>query len=454
MTTKSTYSIRKRLGLNIFMQATVVMALMALLVYVGTHMMVERRQMADLVKKCDLVAALLADGMSRGGVQQALAELGSTAHRRPATRIVLRDAAGATIYADPDDALHTMSDDSRSLAIPVDMSRFGAGTWTMVMEADAARDRAMLNILAATLLVVSVVGGVAVGLTTTWCIRHELRPLSDLALQTQLMSPNRLDQRLHLPNAAAELVPWITQFNGLMDRLQVAVAQLESFNADVAHELRTPLASLMGHTEVALSRERSADELREVMAGSLEELQEMSAMVQDMLFLSRTDRGARARAADIESLNTLAGKVVEFHRYAIEDAQLQARVTGDAAVRADAPLLQRAVSNLVDNAIRHAERGSIVDVAIEQQPDGRVAVSVRNQGADIAPADLPRIFDRFFRADASRTESGQRHGLGLAIVAAIARMHDGETLAQSAGGRTRVGFAIPTGRVGSVAPVA
>jgi two-component system heavy metal sensor histidine kinase CusS len=252
---------------------------------------------------------------------------------------------------------------------------------------------------------------------------------------------------LSLDDPAEELLPWIQQFNALMDRLQRAYGQLEAFNADVAHELRTPLANLIGQTELALSRERSPDALRETLASNLEETQRLSALVNDMLFLSQADRGAMARRGEPVSLAALAAEVAEFHEATLEEAGLALRIDGDARVAVDEPLVKRAVSNLIGNATRFAEPGSTVVVAIAADTPEQVALTVDNTGAEIDREHLPRLFDRFFRGDASRCCEGeqQHHGLGLAIVAAIARMHAGRTLAESAAGRTRVGFTLAVG---------
>jgi two-component system heavy metal sensor histidine kinase CusS len=274
-------------------------------------------------------------------------------------------------------------------------------------------------------------------------VRRDLKPLDDLAAQTRAISARRLDQRLMLDRPAAELLPWIEQFNALMERLEQAYAQLEGFNADVAHELRTPLATLIGQTEVALSRERSVDSLRETLVSNLEEMQRLSAIVNDMLFLSNADRGAVARRGEPVSLAALAHQVAEFHEGSLDEAGLKLDVEGDATVAIDEPLVKRALSNLLGNAARFAERGSTVRVKIAgSEPEG-VQVVVQNRGEAIEPQQLPRLFDRFFRGDTSRCcDQEQHHGLGLAIVAAIARMHAGRTLAHSQAGLTEVGFTL------------
>jgi two-component system heavy metal sensor histidine kinase CusS len=152
-----------------------------------------------------------------------------------------------------------------------------------------------------------------------------------------------------------------------------------------------------------------------------------------MLFLSQADRGASARRGAPVSLAALAAGVAEFHEATLEEAGVSLRVDGDATVPVDEPLFKRAVSNLIGNATRFAERGSTVVVSIAPEAPEQVRVTVENAGCVIASDHLPKLFDRFFRADASRCCEGeeQHHGLGLAIVAAIARMHAGHPLAES-----------------------
>ena len=160
------------------------------------------------------------------------------------------------------------------------------------------------------------------------------------------------------------------------------------------------------------------------------------------LFLSQADRGATARRGPTASLAALAAQVVEFHEALIEEAGLTVRIEGDAQAAVDEPLVKRALANLLGNAIRFAQRGSCVAVCIAPDAAEQVRVEVRNAGEPIAPQHLERLFDRFFRVDAARPDSQSHHGLGLAIVAAIARMHAGRPLAASEGGSTRVGFTL------------
>jgi two-component system heavy metal sensor histidine kinase CusS len=224
---------------------------------------------------------------------------------------------------------------------------------------------------------------------------------------------------------------------------------MEAFNTDVAHELNTPLTTLISSCELALRKPRGEAELREVLASNLEDLQRMAGIVGDMLFLSQADRGQGARLSAVASLAALAHEVIEFHEAALQEAGVQVVVRGDVPAQVDARLLRRALSNLLGNATRYAAPGSAIAVQIGHHPctrhegAGDVELAVINQGPPIPEEHLPRLFDRFYRGDASRSQADRNHGLGLAIVAAIARLHGGSTFAESAGGRTRIGLVLP-----------
>ena len=227
-------------------------------------------------------------------------------------------------------------------------------------------------------------------------------------------------------------------------RVERAYAQLEGFNADVAHELRTPLTTLIGSSELALQRERPAAELQDVIAENLEDLRRLAIIVNDMLFLSQADRGATARRSPVTSLAAELVEIIEYHEAALHDRGLSAVCDGDAKGAFDISLLRRALSNLLSNATRYAEPGSNIRVRIESE-GGRSRIWVENKGIPIEPEHLPRLFDRFYKAERSRRQVGTSHyGLGLAIVAAIARMHQGEPFARSADGVTAIGLDVPS----------
>jgi two-component system heavy metal sensor histidine kinase CusS len=298
------------------------------------------------------------------------------------------------------------------------------------------------------LLVPIILGGaVLLAALGYWISRLGLRPVLRLSTQAQRIGPNARDQRLDSHKLPLELSDLGESFNAALDRLAAAYAQLESFNADVAHELRTPLANLIGQTQVALSRERGADELQELLQSNLEELERLRAIVADMLFLARAEQGARAARRVPSSLAAEVGKTVEFYEMLLDDAGLTVRIDGDAQAVIETSLFHRAMSNLLQNAIQHAPQGSVVTVRVRPLGQGAVGgggaeVTVSNPGPGIPPDRIARIFDRFYRADAARANSDANHGLGLAIVKAVALMHGGEVMARSEQGEVTVGFSV------------
>ncbi|RQO60675.1 two-component sensor histidine kinase [Variovorax sp. KBW07] len=307
-----------------------------------------------------------------------------------------------------------------------------------------AQEARLLERLAWTLLGAVVLGTALVSLTGMWLVRRGLRPLKALADRTAAMAPDKDNPPIDAMAFAEELRPWITQFNALLLRVQRAYVQLESFNADVAHELRTPLANLLGSTELALTRPRSNEELQTVLASNLEEVGRLSGIVTDMLFLSQAERGAPMRTRAAASLAVQAGDVIDFYDATLEEAGLRAEVSGDAMADVDAALIRRALFNLLGNAIRFAAPASVVRIEIAREGD-EVSIAVINHGEPIAPAALPRLFERFYRAAQARDGSTRHHGLGLSIVEAIARMHGGRVFAASQDGQTRIGFTVRRG---------
>lgn len=417
-------------------------------------MMIQERNHADLELRSALVSDLLTLEARNGGEAAVLRRLAADAPMRAGSCLEVRDGQGRLLYADQRTPALAASNHLREHDFTVPAPGVAGGVLQARYTVDYTADARIGRRWAASMATAVLAAGTLVALVTGWTVRRALHPLRDLAQQTRAISPQHLEQRLALADPAEELLPWITQFNALMDRLQQAYGQLEAFNADVAHELRTPLATLIGQTELALSRERSPEVLRETLQSNLEEMQRLSALVNDMLFLSQADRGVAARRGAPVSLAGLAAQVSEFHEATLEDAGLALRIEGDATLPVDEPLVKRALSNLLGNATRFAEPGSTVVIAIgalarqpHELPDRpeapQVQLVVENRGTAIEPEHLPRLFDRFFRVDSARCcEDAQHHGLGLAIVAAIARMHAGRTLAECTAGTTRVGFTL------------
>ena len=288
---------------------------------------------------------------------------------------------------------------------------------------------------------IGLIAAVLLGAYAAW---RGLRPIARLSREAMLIDAHTHGQRLSTGVADSELQGLVFAFNGALDRMQLAYQHMEAFNADVAHELRTPLATLISGTEVALSRERSNDELRGTLAEGLEELQSMKILVNDMLFVARADQGELAQQLQLTSMSQEVEHVIEFFDASLEEADLSVLVTGDANVLCNPSLIRRAVANLLSNAIKHAGSKSTITVAIENAATS-LWIRVVNQGTIVPASVLDQMFTRFFRADAARASLGDSNGLGLSIVKAIALMHGGNVCATSESGITSVGFSLRIG---------
>lgn len=301
-----------------------------------------------------------------------------------------------------------------------------------------------LRSFAAAFVVLALCGTALVALLGHWIALVGLRPLQRLSGQARTLSPSNLSQRLRTEQLPPELGHLSGAFNGALDRLEAAYTRLDAFNADVAHELRTPLANLMGQTQVALSRPREAAQLEEVLQSNLEELERMRGIVNDMLFLSRADQGDIALDRACVPLAAEVAKTGEFLEYLLEEAGMRLRIDGAVDAWIDSALFRRAMTNLLHNAVQHGAPGS--EIVVELGPGavaGGARVAVRNRGQTVAAEHLGRMFDRFYRADAAREHRGERHhGLGLSIVKAIAVLHGGAVFADSGDGVTTVGFSL------------
>ncbi len=316
----------------------------------------------------------------------------------------------------------------------------------LIVGVDAAPYEHTLRAFLTALTLLTLTAVALVMLLGYWITRLGLRPLQQLSREAQALRPKNLSQRLKMENLPVELSDLAGAFNGALGRLEEAYRQLEAFNADVAHELRTPLANLIGGTQVALSRPRSAPEFQEALQSNLEELERLRSIINDMLFLARADQGEAATGLTEACVAREVEKTIEFFEFILDETGTTVVVEGELQAHAtmNVPLFRRALSNLLQNAIEHSASGSGIVVNILRQADA-VWIHVSNPGALIAAAHLPRLFDRFYRVDASRHDEGELHGhgLGLAIVKAVADMHGGNVTASSVDGVTTIAFSVP-----------
>ncbi|MFN3359663.1 MAG: heavy metal sensor histidine kinase [Pseudomonas sp.] len=285
----------------------------------------------------------------------------------------------------------------------------------------------------------------ATALLGAWAARSGLRPLRRMGEVAAGVSAHSLTQRLpqqHMPVELAELAQAV---NAMLGRLDDAFQRLSAFSADIAHELRTPLSNLLTQTQVILTQPRALEDYREALHSNLEELQWMAQLVNDMLYLAKADHGLLMPRREPLALADEVDALLEFFALVAEDAQVTLARKGIAHTDGDRGMLRRALSNLLDNALRFTPPGGEVRVRMTQSAEG-VTLTVENSGEGIPARLLPRLFDRFYRADPARHEGSSEHaGLGLAITQSIVRAHGGRIFCESEAGLTRFVIELPKG---------
>lgn len=264
-----------------------------------------------------------------------------------------------------------------------------------------------------------------------WLIaRTSLTPLRRFNRLAASIGTQSLKHRVSLVGLPAELSELATEFNDMLQRVDDGYQRLQDFAGELAHEMRTPVATLMGRTQVALSQIRTMAQLREVLEGNEEELERLSRLIADMLFIAHADNQETILQREKMDLATESQQVADYLSLIAEERGVSIVVTGSAFLMGDRRLVQRAISNLVSNAIRHATEKSTVVVVISVLK-GSVSVEVVNQGDGIAAVHLERIFDRFYRVDSARSRLDGGTGLGLAIVRSIMLAHKGQVTVRS-----------------------
>lgn len=268
-----------------------------------------------------------------------------------------------------------------------------------------------------------------------------LRRFNRLAASIGTQSLSRRLSPSGLPKELAELA---RDFNGMLERIDEGYRRLQDFSGDLAHEMRTPVATLLGRTQVALSHTRTLADLQEVLEGNVEELERLSRLISDMLFIARADHNEAPLQREQFELAQEAQRVADYLSLVAEERGVVVEVTGAAVVMADRLLVERAITNLLSNAVSHAYANTKVHVAIASQAQG-VTLSVSNRGDGIAPGHLGRIFDRFYRIDPGRARRDGGTGLGLAIVRSVMSAHGGHVTAHSQpGGETSFTLVFPS----------
>ncbi|MDP8989846.1 MAG: ATP-binding protein [Acidobacteriota bacterium] len=347
----------------------------------------------------------------------------------PTSYVVLRGSDGFT-FAYPENArtaTATLRMQQRSFAMNGATFDLNVGAPATNVVYVLNQLRFLLWSLIPVVILIACLGGV-------WLSRRALRPVQDVTAAALMISIENLSERVPVPATGDEIARLAEVVNSMLARLESAVKTLSQFVADASHELRTPLAVIRTTAELALRRGRSPESYRESLEDVVSEAQRMTQLVEDLLILARTDAQiVEMPRAPVDLRDILQAVALEMSSLA-QTRQIHIQTAlGDAPaiIAGNRPALHRLFLGLLDNALKYSHPSSQVIVAIERQMT-HISVIIQDFGAGIGQADLTHIFERFYRADRSRTGSG--HGLGLPLAESIAIAHRAKIEVQSAAG--------------------
>jgi two-component system heavy metal sensor histidine kinase CusS len=289
-----------------------------------------------------------------------------------------------------------------------------------------------------------ILGGSALtGLLGYAIAKRGLSPVKTIGQRISRIEAHNLGERLDIRGGPVELRDIAGPVNRMLDRLQRAFARLSQFSSDLAHDMRTPLANMISASEITLSRERSTEEYEALIDSNIEECQRLQRMIETMLFLARADHSKELLRLGVFDCHEEFARLTSYFEGVAENKGIHFALDGAIQVRADPSMLRRALSNLVSNALEHADAESEVELRAYRS-DEYVAVEVTNTGHTIPPEHIGKIFDRFYRINPARQGSAKNMGLGLAIVRSIMELHRGRVDVVSRAGSTTFTLYFPS----------
>jgi two-component system, OmpR family, heavy metal sensor histidine kinase CusS len=399
----------------------------------------------------DKVAAVRADLRTPGGVNVVTEELkNARAGDRAAYWVRVLDSTGRTLGETPGmstllpPAIFPATDpvitsqnpkdfhsDNRLFSLVTSSHGLASERYTIQVAQDRTADEQFMKQFAALIAAVLALGVAASAIIAFTVTKRGLRPLGEMTRALKRVGPQQLHQRVSPVGWPRELQPLAVAFDDMLRRLEDSFVRLSQFSADIAHELRTPIGNIRGEAEVALTRSRSTEEYSEVIESTIAECQHLGHIVDNLLFLARTEAAEGQLQRTSFDGRAAIERIAAFHEPIAEEQKLTISCHGDAEFHADEMLFSRAVNNLVENAMHHTPAGGSIEISVAVR-GACLEVSVKDTGAGIAAEHLPRVFDRFYQADSSRSSDGV--GLGLALVKSIMDLHGGSAEIESTPG--------------------
>ncbi|MGE5085837.1 MAG: heavy metal sensor histidine kinase [Bacillota bacterium] len=325
--------------------------------------------------------------------------------------------------------------DMGSFHVPLKTSR-GLESALVQIALERTSEEGVLKTLRHALVYILAFGFLASLLSARLTVKKVVGSIRKIATTAQTVSSGDIKERIDPAMLPIEFADFAKTLNNMLDRLEESFERLSRFSADMAHELRTPLNNLRGSLEVGLAKERSVEEYESLLESSVEECGRLKPIIDSLLFIARSQQPAQEIHKQQIDLSLELENIISFYQASADDRRLmiELQIKGDLTIMAEKTLLQRAVGNLLSNAIRLAPEGSRIYVRAQKEL-GFMVISVTDEGPGISAKDLPFIGERFFRVEESRAQSTGGNGLGLSIVKSIAMVHGGKMEVKSQVGK-------------------
>lgn len=281
--------------------------------------------------------------------------------------------------------------------------------------------------------------------SSTLLARRAVRPLEQITAAAESITAFNLKERLPEPGTRDQIGRLASVFNGMLSRLEAAFEAQRRFTDRAAHELRTPLTILKGETQVVLGRRRDPEEYEAILRSNLEEVEKLARMIDNLLLLARYEGGEVEPPSEPARLDIIAANVADdlLPLAAERGVAMGVRAESPVLISGDPMALERLVFNLVENAIYYTPRGGSVGVRVSTEGD-RAEFEVEDTGIGIGPEEVPQLYNRFFRSQAARLMRPEGSGIGLPVVAAIARLHAADVgVTSESGGGTKFVISFP-----------
>ncbi len=291
---------------------------------------------------------------------------------------------------------------------------------------DVSRRENILSAYRVELLVIEFIG-ILLSLAISYIVAvRGMSPLKEISSRIESVTFNTLDQRITPLGWPNELQGLASSFDRLLGRLEQGVNMLSRFASDLAHEFRTPITNLRVETDVLLKKPRANEDYVKSLESSLEEYERLSTMIDRLLLLAKVEDPRTQLQVEIFDLRPEIEKIIEYFQILAEENQISIGISGDGRLQADKTLFGWVMGNVLSNAIKYTQPKGQVEIQVLPSKKDDIVIEIRDNGIGISPEDLPRIFERFYRADTSRSSKVAGAGLGLSIVKSIIALHGGQ----------------------------